>query len=160
MEKSVFRKSSIDRISSPEQLTDYIRVANPSVWVILIASAALLISVLIWSIFGALPDTLRVNTIIQNGTAVCYVDNPTAAKLKEGMAVKIGDTSGVITNVSKMPVSVAELEEEYSDKYTLSVLIAGEWNYSVNADIHDIQDGLYEMQITIDSIKPISFLWN
>lgn len=28
---SIFRKSSLERISSPEQLNDYIRVASPSV---------------------------------------------------------------------------------------------------------------------------------
>lgn len=160
MEKGLFRKSSLDRISSPEQLTDYIRVTNPSVWVILIAAAILLISVLIWSIFGVLPDSLKVNAIIQDGTALCYVDDTTVAKLDAGMTVKIGETSGTITYVSTLPVSIAELGEEHTDDYTLARLITGEWNYPVKADMHGLQDGLYEMVITIDSIKPISFLWN
>lgn len=29
MSDQIFRKKSLDRISSPEQLNDYIRVANP-----------------------------------------------------------------------------------------------------------------------------------
>ncbi|HAG12584.1 MAG TPA: NHLP bacteriocin system secretion protein, partial [Ruminococcus sp.] len=33
----VFRKKSLDRISSPEQLTDYLRVTNPGIWVVLAA---------------------------------------------------------------------------------------------------------------------------
>lgn len=41
-EKQIFRKSSIDRVSSPEQLNDYIRVSNPSVWMILAAVIVLL----------------------------------------------------------------------------------------------------------------------
>ena len=35
--KSVFRKQTLDRISSPEQLTDYLRVTNPGIWVVLAA---------------------------------------------------------------------------------------------------------------------------
>lgn len=160
MEKRLFRKSSLDRISSPEQLTDYIKVTNPSILVILIAIVMLLISVLIWSVFGVLPDTLKVNGMLQDGTAQFYVDSSTAARLKVGMTVKIGTTSGSITHVSTLPVSYDELGKLYTDDYTLAVIKAGEWNYSVKADIDGLQNGLYEMVITIDNIKPISFLWN
>lgn len=48
MKESFFRKASIDKISSPEQLNDYIKVSNPSVWVILGAMIILLSSVCIW----------------------------------------------------------------------------------------------------------------
>ena len=37
MSDQIFRKKSLDRISSPEQLNDYIRVANPGIWMILAA---------------------------------------------------------------------------------------------------------------------------
>ena len=52
MKESIFRKSSLDRVSSPEQLNEYIRVARPSVWVVLGAIVALLAGVLAWGIFG------------------------------------------------------------------------------------------------------------
>ena len=36
MEQSdLYRKESMDRIQSPEQLNDYLRITNPSVWVVL-----------------------------------------------------------------------------------------------------------------------------
>ena len=53
----LFRKKSIDRVSSPEQLNDYIRVTRPSVWLVLIAIILLLIGMLIWSIFGSVTVT-------------------------------------------------------------------------------------------------------
>ena len=37
MSDQIFRKKSLDRISSPEQLNDYIRMANPGIWMILTA---------------------------------------------------------------------------------------------------------------------------
>ena len=48
----LFRQKNLDRVSSPEQLNDYIRVTKPSVWLVLVALIILLAGMLIWSIFG------------------------------------------------------------------------------------------------------------
>ena len=69
MNDSIFRKKSLDRVSSPEQLTDYIKVSSPSVWIVLAAMVILLISVLIWSVFGTIPDTVKLNALVQDGVA-------------------------------------------------------------------------------------------
>ena len=51
-ETGIFREKSMERVSSPEELNDYIRVTTPSVWIVLIALAVLLVGMLGWSIFG------------------------------------------------------------------------------------------------------------
>ena len=43
MQSKLFNKSSMERISSPEKLNDYIQVANPSIWLILGAAIVLLV---------------------------------------------------------------------------------------------------------------------
>ena len=48
----IFREKTMKRVSSPEQLNDYIRVTSPSVWIVLIALVVLLVGMLAWSIFG------------------------------------------------------------------------------------------------------------
>ena len=70
MNNSVFRKSSIDRVQSPEQLNDYIRVSNPSAWIIIIAAIILLGSILVWSIFGTLEMEKNVSSTDANGNVV------------------------------------------------------------------------------------------
>ena len=52
MSKQLFRQKSMERITSPEQMDDYIRVSNPSVWMILAAVIVLLVGVCVWGIFG------------------------------------------------------------------------------------------------------------
>ena len=47
-----FRKESLERINSPEELKDYIRVTTPSVWLVLLATAILLAGMLAWSVLG------------------------------------------------------------------------------------------------------------
>lgn len=51
-EKKIYREKSMQRVSSPEQLNDYIRVTTPSVWMVLLAIVILLVGMLAWSIFG------------------------------------------------------------------------------------------------------------
>jgi HlyD family secretion protein len=51
-QKQIFRKAVIDRVTSPEQLTDYIHVGSPSVWAALVAAIILLASLFVWAAFG------------------------------------------------------------------------------------------------------------
>ncbi len=53
---SIFRDKSMDRISSPESLNDYIRVTSPSVWIVLLAILVLLAGILAWGIFGKVTE--------------------------------------------------------------------------------------------------------
>ena len=56
-QKQIFRKAAIDRMLSPEQLNDYIRVGSPSVWVILAAVIVILASLFVWVEFGRVEVT-------------------------------------------------------------------------------------------------------
>ena len=47
MNQQLFRKKSVDKVSSPEQLNEYIRVANPGVWMVLAAIVILLAGVVV-----------------------------------------------------------------------------------------------------------------
>ncbi len=53
----IFRQKSLERVSSPEQLNDYIRVTRPSIWLVLAALMILLLGILAWSVFGTVEAT-------------------------------------------------------------------------------------------------------
>ena len=48
----LFREKSIERVSSPEELNDYIRVTSPSVWLVLLGTVVLLVGMLAWCVLG------------------------------------------------------------------------------------------------------------
>jgi len=160
MNDSIFRKKSLERVSSPEQLTEYIKVSSPSVWIVLAAVVILLISVLIWSVFGTIPSTVKLNALVQDGVAVCYVDSNTVVKLKAGMPSELAGTKGTIFEISGTPLSAEDLRKTMADKVTAKSLIKEGWNYPVKVNAPNVPDGLYEMVITIDSVKPVSFILN
>ena len=51
---AVFKKKKMERISSPDQMDDWIRVTTPAVWITLIVMVVLLAALLTWSIFGTI----------------------------------------------------------------------------------------------------------
>ena len=57
---NLFRKSSLEQISSPEKLNEYIRVSRPSVWIILGAVTAIIIAGVFWALTAEItPEGLR-----------------------------------------------------------------------------------------------------
>ena len=57
--RSIFRKKSLERVTSPEQLNDYIKVTTPSVWIILAATLILIIGTLVGAVFGKIRQITR-----------------------------------------------------------------------------------------------------
>lgn len=49
---SVFRKKSITKISTPEQLNDYLELTNPGIWLLLAAFVLLVAGLFIFAAFG------------------------------------------------------------------------------------------------------------
>ena len=54
--KNIFHNENAPKMSSPEQLNDYIKVSNPSIWIILGAIAVILAAFIFWGIFYELPE--------------------------------------------------------------------------------------------------------
>ena len=53
-QQNLFREKTLERISSPEKLTDYLRVTNPGIWAVLGAVIILLGGLFIWATIGTL----------------------------------------------------------------------------------------------------------
>lgn len=59
----IFRKTSLDKLSSPEQLDKAITIISPSFWIAAIGGGLIIAAVLIWSIVGRLPVNVGANGI-------------------------------------------------------------------------------------------------
>ena len=100
MENPIFRKKSLDRISSPEALDDYLHVTTPSVWLILIAIIALLAGLLIWSHVASIDSFATGRAQVENGRMYIEFDNEQIARnVQSGMIVMSGETQSRISSV-------------------------------------------------------------
>ena len=82
---SIFRQKSLETISSPEQLTDYPRVTNPSIWVILAAVILLLGGLFVWRTVGNLETIANGTAVVENGTAQILLIDTDKGTVSSGM---------------------------------------------------------------------------
>ncbi len=102
MDQQLFRKKSLDRISSPEQLNDYLRVTNPSVWVVLLAVIILLAGLLIWSSVTTIESYVSGTAEVKGGIMTIRFDDQQFAKnVEAGMKVSAGNTETTVSSVGR-----------------------------------------------------------
>ncbi len=58
-QKSIFRKTALDRLSSPEQLDKLVTIADSKGWLALLSIAIALLCVLAWGWFGSIPSQVN-----------------------------------------------------------------------------------------------------
>ena len=131
--KSVYREKTLERISSPDQLTDYLKVTNPGIWVILAAVIILLAGVFVWSCTGVMETKAQATVIIKNDVA--EVATRDAKDLKEGDELRVGGESYKISSVAE-------------DKFGRRIGIAQV----------DLPDGIYDGVVIVEKVHPIQFL--
>ena len=136
--EELFRKKSLDKVKSPENLDDYIQVSNPGVWLLLISVIVLLAGACFWGIFGHMESTADAEVSVENGEVVCCVDDEDMKSVQVGMTVRFGDFEAVISQINP------------DDKNCACDLLSEQVS----------PDGLYEGEVITESITPISFILN
>lgn len=157
MNNQIFRKKSMERVSSPEQLNDYVRVSNPGVWMILVAVIILLVGICIWGIFGHLDTKLETVGVCKDGKMFCYVSDSDIESVKTGMKITVNGTEYEITEISPSPFCVSDDMDSYA--MHIGNLTVGQWVYEITTNT-DLKDGTYKAQITTESVSPLSFVFN
>lgn len=157
MDGNLFRKKSMDRVTSPEQLTDYIKVSNPGVWMLLAAIIIFLVGICVWGAFGKLETKLPVAAVSENGATVCYVKEADIATVEKGMTVRCGDKEYTIADIGAAPIAVTADIGEYA--LHVGNIQSGEWVYIVSFDT-ELPDGVYRAEIIKNSVSPLSFVFN
>ncbi|MBQ0035833.1 MAG: hypothetical protein KBT35_02825 [Firmicutes bacterium] len=158
MSEKLFREKSIKRITSPEELNDYLKVTTPGVWILLASVIILLVGALVWAIFGTMNTEISTVAINTTGNEIrIYVKESKISEVEVGQTVKINGSEYTIDEIERDPISI---DNSFPD-YVLHVgnLQVGEWVYRaiVNAEI---EPGVYEAKIVVESIKPLSLITN
>lgn len=167
---SIFRKESIERVSSPDQLDDYIRVQKPSVWIILALVIALLVAAFVWAGTAKLETTVTafgiMDSVNPNNTVYCYLTADKAGNVQKGQdAILSYDTEyqGTVTAVSG-PYSYKEIARDFLGGNTYAIYMAdiheGNDYYQVVIHGKNLPNGAFDVTIVGESISPISFLFN
>ncbi|HET7230278.1 MAG TPA: NHLP bacteriocin system secretion protein [Longimicrobium sp.] len=131
MDNKVFRKVSLDRLSSPEQLDHVMQVTNPRGWLALAAIGALLATAIAWGIAGSLSEKVSGSGILLKSGGVFEVASPAEGRVTD-VSVSVGDsvTEGQVVAWIAQPeltarltaarARFAQLQAEYARTATFS----------------------------------------
>ena len=94
----VFRKSALERLSSPEQLDKAITVSSPVSWLPLLGVTIVVTAVVLWSILGTLPAAISAQGITAQGTPetdmiTCYISYAEATGIQKGLKAIVSNES-------------------------------------------------------------------
>ncbi len=89
-QNSLFRKAALEKLSSPEQLDSLMQVTSPAGWLALLTAGVLLVLVVLWSVFGSIPNKISGQGILIRGGAVLDVEASTNGRITT-LDVKPGD---------------------------------------------------------------------
>ena len=138
MEKSIFRKESIRRVSSPERLNEYLKVTSPLSWVSLGAVILLVASLIVWLCMTSVDSFASGKASVHRGVMTLVFDDEDKAKNVEvGMNITVGDELTTVKSVGRD-----------SNGRVLAAADA------------DLPDGSYEARVGYKSTQLIKLLFN
>lgn len=159
MDNGLFRKKSIDRISSPEELHDYMRVTSPRLWMILAAVVLLLVGFIVYASRTTMENTIPIKVCVESihltaeetGTGeeqvatIVYSELPSdqIETVKAGMKVRFRNETGQVSWISA---------SANDDKIQVA--------FEMDKLHYPLTDGEYDAELVLESTTPISFLWN
>lgn len=143
MENQVFRQKSVERISSPEQLQDYMRVTTPGIWMVLAAVILLLAGLILSSALVNVESKItEQGTVTEDGT-ILDIMLPLSQKslVAPGMLVRVAGREVKIDMVfqAENEVEVIAMLPEEGTK---------------------LAPGIYDVEIVTETVRPISFLFS
>ena len=156
MENQLFRQKSIDRISSPEELHDYMRVTGPRLWMILAAIVVLLAGFIVYASTVTMENSIPIRVEVSSyetgmdgaegqRSYLLYSELPDSYvdTVKKGMNVRIMNETGHVSMIMSM---------EKAD--TVGIFI------QMDNEQVPLKDGNYDAVLVLESTTPLSFLWN
>ena len=163
MENKLFRKKSLERISSPEQLHDYMRVTSPRLWMILAAIVILLTGFIAYASTASMENTMPIKVqadnidsfreeengeIVSEPATVFRASLPKSYKdvVETGMRLRMGNEEGTIG-------MIAMIDSEEGDEEMLLII-------DMDNDRLHLPDGEYDADLVLETTTPVSFLWN
>jgi HlyD family secretion protein len=128
-ENPLFRKAALDKLASPERLDVLMRVTSPMGWLALLTVGGILVGVIVWSVFGSIPERINGQGVLLRGGANKEIRSGgsgviSSLELKEGQMVSIGQSLGAIsqaTNENDISIARTKLQQLENQKLTQNI---------------------------------------
>lgn len=124
MSNQIFRKVSLERLSSPEQLDQLMQVTTPRAWTALIGVGLLIACAVLWGVYGSIPTKVVGQGIMMKSGGVFDIVSTSEGSVKD-LYIKAGD----IIQKGQVVARIAQSELLQQIKSTGAVLEEQEEKY-------------------------------
>lgn len=176
--EGAFRPSAMNRIASADELDHYIKVTNPSAWVVVCAALLLAVGVIVWAVVAIVPVTVSTTGVLlpdaENGdvVAMCWVDEQTADRITaSGAQATINGAEAHVKTANRTPMSASEVISFLGSDFYADSIDLSDWNYPVTIvpdsklDDPDYsietargEAGLVQVSMVVMETRPINIL--
>ena len=146
----------MERISSPEELHDYMRVTSPRLWMILGTIVVLLAGFLVYASTATMENTMTIQVQVSQyelqaneagekeyiTSIQAYLPGSMKDQVEHGMTVRVGKEETKVNYIGVL--------EDGSVYLMIAPLV----------DYLPLPEGEYNAELVLESTTPISFLWN
>ena len=140
-EEGAFRRSAMNRVASADELDHYIKVTNPSAWVVAVAAFLLVVGIIVWAVVAIVPVTVNTTGVVtldegyEAGRVICWVDETTANRIdKTDMRASIDGVEAKHAELSDTPMSASEVISFLGSDFYVDSIDLKDWNYLVTIE--------------------------
>lgn len=150
----IFRKSLLDKLSSPEQLDKMIVITPPSFWIALSGAAIIIVSAVVWGFFGKLPVNVNTQGIYVNEEGTQTVCSDTAGVISEvfvddGSQVKKGDIIATL-NTEEIDEKIADYEKRIKAVEKITMDSTNDVVTSDSKNLVDVKNQMITVEQTLN----------
>jgi len=109
--KPIFRQAALERLSSPEQLDQLMRIVQPMGWTILLALGLLLLAAILWGVFGSIPTR-----VVGQGILLARGGVNDVVSLASGQIVDIYFGVGDVVQAGQVVARISEPDQPVNTK--------------------------------------------
>lgn len=179
MAGNLFREKSMEKVTSPEQMNDYIKIAGPGVCLVMAAVLVFLACLWIWAAAGTLDMTVESWGIGDGSILYCYLDEEEIQYVQEGMPVRTSRGEGTVMDAARIPDDYGMMAERMGGEgmvhalripnnawrylVTISMDISGEDRTSQEDSVSEedgISEEVTEVSIVTGQISPLAYIFN
>ena len=160
MAEELYRKSSLEKLVSPDSLDEYIKVERPHTWISLAAVFLIIAALAVWLGASQIKTTVDVKGVAYDGKIYAYMPPEQADKVAEGMNAEVKNRRiGEVTKIAAEPVSRDEIDEPFISEYFRKTQLE-DWNVALTIEAEEaLKDGSeISLQIVTEELNPLGFL--
>ena len=161
--EELFTEKARNKLRSPDDLSEYVRVINPSGWIVLTACAILLFGLFTWgTVETAAANVTTFGTNVGN-KVLCFLPAKQASKIRVGDSANVEGHLLKVASTSSLPVSRDDASELLDSSYLVNTLVSSDWSIVVvlkGDDVGNIAENVpLSVVITTERVAPLSLVF-